>query len=171
MKQKRPIHIIGDTAFVYLTMGYVAKIDASAINLVSGRNWFAVRKTNNGVDRHVYAQAMDGQYKIYMHRLICGVQKDCSLQIDHIDGDGLNNRSANLRVATASQNQRNQRKKSNNTSGYKGVSFHKSISRYTARIWHDGRQLHIGSFKTAEEAAAAYAKASELFHGEFGRTA
>jgi hypothetical protein len=74
------------------------------------------------------------------------------MQVDHIDGDGANNRASNLRLVTGSENKRNQRRLSNNTSGYTGVYLDKRRGRYSARVWDNGRFLTLGHTATAEEA-------------------
>lgn len=88
-------------------------------------------------------------------------------QIDHVDCDGLNNRFSNLRAATHAQNARNARTRRDSATGIKGV--HAARGRYYAHIRHDGRQIHLGTFATAETAHAAYCRASAELHGEFGR--
>lgn len=91
------------------------------------------------------------------------------LPVDHVDGDGLNNRWANLRLASISQNNANARRRRDNTSGFKGVS--RRGASYEARIQHEGRRLNLGRYDTAEEAHAAYAKAAQRLFGKFGRVA
>lgn len=88
-------------------------------------------------------------------------------QIDHIDGDGLNNRIANLREANNAQNQHNKSANSNSKSGVKGVCWHQEHKKWRANIRQDGRYRHLGYFDTVEEAKAAYDAAAELCHGEF----
>lgn len=89
--------------------------------------------------------------------------------VDHIDGDGLNNRRANLRPATHAQNSANQKRSSRNRSGFKGVHYYHRTSSWRAYIGVGGKQRHLGYFSTAEEAARIYdAAALELF-GEFAR--
>ena len=90
--------------------------------------------------------------------------------IDHIDGDGSNNRLSNLRLATHTENMRNIGKASRNTSGFKGVSWHKQRQKWTVRAKAGGKNLYLGLFDTAAEAAAAYDAAIGKIHGEFGRT-
>jgi hypothetical protein len=88
-------------------------------------------------------------------------------QIDHIDGDGLNNQKSNLRIGTHQQNIMNRTKQRNNTSGYKGVSFDKSTNKFVAQIGYNKKGIHIGSFKTAILAARAYDVEAIKYHGEF----
>ena len=76
-------------------------------------------------------------------------------EIDHVDGDGLNNRIGNLRDGTRSQNQRNQRPGKRNRSGVLGVSWHSSTKNWRAHIWIDGKRKALGNFKRLKHAAAA----------------
>lgn len=90
-------------------------------------------------------------------------------EIDHIDVSRRNNRWANLREATRRQNQANTPKQSNNTSGFKGVSFQRGVNKYRARIKAHGKKMSLGCFDTAEEAHLAYRSAAERIWGEFAR--
>lgn len=90
-------------------------------------------------------------------------------EVDHKDGDGLNNRWKNLRPASRFENMRNTRKRSNNTSGFKGVSYVKKHDRWTADIGHFGKRHHLGYFGSPEEAHAAYRVAAIRLHGEYAR--
>ncbi len=87
--------------------------------------------------------------------------------VDHINGDGLDNRRVNIRLCTKADNQRNQRRNSKNTTGYKGVSFDKARGKYSASIGVHGEQISLGRFSTAEEASQAYEDAVRRYHGEF----
>lgn len=89
------------------------------------------------------------------------------LQIDHINGDSLDNRWANLRLATAAQNAANAGMYANNTVGFKGVSPHKCG--YQARIGINGRLKALGVYKTPEEAHDAYMREARRVFGEFAR--
>ena len=90
--------------------------------------------------------------------------------IDHINHIKDDNRWTNLRDATSSQNQANQVNPKNNTSGYKGVSWHKSTKKWLAKIGYMNKDIYIGIYTTPQEAAEAYKKkAIELF-GEFSYT-
>jgi hypothetical protein len=87
--------------------------------------------------------------------------------VDHIDGNPSNNAIVNLREATRSQNLQNKRSRSNTSSGLKGVTW--QGRKWVARIKRDGRNDYLGSFKTAEEAHAAYCAAAREAYGEFAR--
>ena len=92
-------------------------------------------------------------------------------KVDHWDRDGMNNKWANLRNASNSQNAANSKVYSTNTSGFKGVTFHKRNRRWQAAIKHHGKNHYLGLFDTAAAAHAAYmCKARELF-GPFARAA
>lgn len=90
-----------------------------------------------------------------------------SREIDHVNRNPDDNRIDNLRLATASQNRGNSRRLSNNTSGYKGVSFRPETGRWRARISHGGKSTCLGDFSSPEEASAAYLSAAKAFFGEF----
>jgi hypothetical protein len=89
--------------------------------------------------------------------------------IDHINGDGGDNRIANLREATMSQNLMNTKTRTDNTSGFKGVSKDNRRGRWEAYVHKDGKKKSLGSYKTKEEAARAYVAAATAMHGEFVR--
>lgn len=91
-------------------------------------------------------------------------------QIDHVDGNGLNNRWDNLRACSDGQNKRNTKRPKTNTSGFKGVSFFHQRQKWRAYISLDGRQTHLGLFDTLEKARAARTSAATIFHGEFARS-
>ena len=86
--------------------------------------------------------------------------------VDHRDGDGLHNAFANLRPATPLQNAANQRRRSNNASGFKGVVRLKN-NKFAAKIKSRGKLHYLGLFPTGELAHAAYVEAAERLHGEF----
>ena len=89
--------------------------------------------------------------------------------IDHINGIKDDNRFHNLREATTSQNMFNNKTRSDNTSGYKGVGWHKKANKYVAYISVKGRQLYLGIFETPEEAHEAYKQKSLEIAGQFAR--
>ena len=164
----RKIRVEGDIAYVPLTRGKEAIIDVADIPIAEGRNWH-VRKDGQTFYAARSASKANGNKPgvIILHRVITGVAKH--LQVDHIDGDGLNNRRSNLRLSTQAENTRNAKRRSDNASGFKGVSWRKDISKWRADIAFNKKQINLGYFDCPKEAHAAYCAASEKYHGEFGR--
>lgn len=92
-------------------------------------------------------------------------------EIDHVNADRSDNRLCNLRVATRRQNGANLPRQTNNTSGFKGVSFHKRAGKWRADIKVNYRPIYLGLFATREDAHAAYCAAATRYFGEFARAA
>ena len=162
----RPIRVEGNVAYITLTKGYEAVIDAADVPLVDAWNWhvmikprtaYAMRKTTAGKVHET----------IFMHHVILGCGK--GKYPDHIDCDGLNNRRSNLRVATAAQNARNKRPSIKARSGYRGVCWRAGSKKWAAYIGSQGKRRFLGSFEKLEDAAAAYAAAAVEAYGEFAR--
>lgn len=101
-----------------------------------------------------------------MHREILCVT-DAKIQVDHINGDRLDNRKGNLRLCNRDQNNYNRGDISRNKLGLKGVVKMRCCNRYRAEIWFDKKRKHLGLFLTPEEAHAAYCEAAKELHGEF----
>ncbi|MBN6739850.1 HNH endonuclease [Acidithiobacillus sp. MC6.1] len=155
---------------ITLTQGLFCTIDDTDEELISDYKWCARR------DAGGHAYAVTGTRKacglwstIRMHRLIMDPQP--GLEVDHIDGNGLNNCRSNLRIASHSENGRNSHLHKDSASGYKGVSWHRKDRAWRARITVNGEHIFLGNYRSQEEAHEAYCVASARFHGEFGRTA
>lgn len=157
---------------VPLTKGYVALVDWEDVALVSAHSWHA----HENRPGHVYAACgvmRDGrQVTVRMHRLL--LRAEAGQIVDHINGNQLDNRRANLRLTDPTGNARNGgRKRTGDTqSRYKGVSrsCRPRTKPWMAAITADNRRRTIGTYRTEEEAARAYdARAIEL-HGAFART-
>jgi hypothetical protein len=88
-------------------------------------------------------------------------------ELDHIDGDKTNNRLANLREASRSENNINRSVPRSNTSGFRGVSWHKRVRKWEANIKFGGRQKHLGYYSCPAEAHRAYVEAATKLHGDF----
>ena len=149
-----------------LTQGVVVVIDDEDYERVSRYHWCLSenRKTSYAVK---HTRLPNGKkVKFSMHRLITNAPKH--LEVDHKDGNGLNNTRSNLRLVTRSQNMMNKGKQSNGHSGYKGVTRHRS--KWNARIQANGKTTDLGLFSTPEIAAKIYDQAAETLHGEFALT-
>lgn len=109
----------------------------------------------------------------YAHRIIWKMVTgdDPPDWIDHEDGDGTNNRWANMRAATHAQNMWNTGLFRNNTSGYRGVSFIRSHGKFKASIGINGKRKHLGYYECAIDAARAVADEIYKTRGEFARVA
>lgn len=93
------------------------------------------------------------------------------VEIDHEDRDRSNNKWTNLREANRNKNQGNVAKYLTNTSGFKGVYFHKANQKWVATITDAGKATYLGSFSKPEEAHEAYCVAAVRVFGEFARAA
>ncbi|MBS6034003.1 MAG: HNH endonuclease [Pantoea sp.] len=89
--------------------------------------------------------------------------------IDHINGDPSDNRIQNLRPSTHQQNMCNRKVRKDNSSGFPGVCAHRSTGKWQASIRVNGKRIHLGTYKTPEEAHQKYIEAAKLHHGEFVR--
>ena len=101
----------------------------------------------------------------FLHRLIMNAPD--GMDVDHINGNPLDNRKSNLRICSRSQNQMNKGKYKNNTTGFKGVHFYKPTGKFVSRIKVDGKNLYLGCFEKAEDAYKAYCDACVKYHQEF----
>ena len=119
-------------------------------------------------NNHGYIQIQVNGKLLLAHRLSWYfIHNELPNVIDHINHTKDDNRIINLRFCTQAENLRNQGKQSNNTSGYKGVSWHKPSRKWVAKININGKRKYLGSFNCPKEASEAYEnKAKELF-GEF----
>lgn len=155
-----------------LTQGQVAVVDLEDADLAQFK--WCVAKSKDIRYAHRSLNRVGKQRRdIRMHRLILerviGRELNADEYPDHINGDGLDNRRSNLRVASRQQNARNRRLRADNRSGLKGVSFDKKTKRWKAQINNDRKQIVLGYFDAPEQAHAAYCEAAKKYHGEFAR--
>lgn len=151
-----------------LTQGKVALIDDKDFKLISKYKWHYADYLNG----RGYAKTANPNRKPFMlrmHRLILSAKPGDI--VDHINQNTLDNRRKNLRIVTQSQNMVNMKPRRTNKSGYKGVckvshpAYHHRP--WLATTWKNNKQVHIGYFATAKEAAIAYNKKVLQLHGEF----
>jgi hypothetical protein len=152
-----------------LTQGYVAIVDEIDADLAQS-NWhvsaqattrYAVRNK-----RTPKGQRLEQMHRIILSRIL-GRRLKRGEYTDHINHDGFDNRRCNLRVASRSENGRNRRKPSQNTSGYKGVGWDKTYQCWTATLTVEGETIKLKNYATAEAAARAYNHLAKKYHGKF----
>lgn len=142
-----------------------ALVDDEDYEKVRSILWLRCRDTHTD---YAISSGKGGVKSVKMHRLIMDVLDDPLIEIDHIDGNGLNNqRSFNLRVASRSQNHANMKLSCASISGLKGVSWHKSRGRWKVCISKDKKTIYLGSFLSRSEASFTYNTAALILHGEF----
>lgn len=142
-------------------LGKFAIADDEDASLLQGKKWYVHNK------KYAATTVYEGGGRsriLFMHNLILG-----SKGIDHVNGNGLDNRRSNLRVCTHSQNMMNISRHKDNKSGYKGVSWCKLNKRWKAQITINGKNTYLGLFATPEEAHKIYALKATQNHKEFAR--
>ncbi len=167
MRRKREVRILIRTVDVPLTQGKVALVDSDCVDLVAGVKWRAVKYANSYYAHRTVRKNGD-RWSQYMHRLIMGVD-DPKIIVDHINGNGLDNRRENLRTCSKAENQWNQFTIRSGTSRFKGVWWHKGQRKWKAAIRVNGRRKHLGTFESEIEAALAYDQAAIKMFGEFAK--
>jgi hypothetical protein len=148
------------TREVPLTRGLVALVDDEDYDkVIAAGSWSALPGRKTWYGKHALRRG-DRNTTQTLHSFLTGWSR-----VDHINGDGLDNRRVNLRPASTAQNARNRGRQANNTSGFKGVYIRGS--RWRAMIQVDGRLIHLGSHSDPESAARAYDSAASQHFGEF----
>lgn len=143
-------------ASIALTKGKTAVVDDKDYYELSKYKWhslngYAARRGKQGESRYVR-----------MHRVVA--EAEDGMEVDHINGDPLDNRRENLRVCTHAENLKNRKLNKNNKSGYKGVRWHVKDKKWRAEIQTLGKNIFLGNYSSKEEAAIAYNEmAKKLF--------
>lgn len=153
---------VPEAKWVRLSHGMYTLVDDSDYILVEGYNWAYFRSRTSIITGYAVSGPM------LMHRLLLGAGK--GQMVDHVDGNGLDNRRHNIRFATKSQNEGNTTKRSNNTSGYKGVFWDKTKNKWLAQLHTKERSIHLGRYLDKDEAARAYDAAARKHFGDFAYT-
>jgi len=157
-----------------LTQGKIAIVETSEYAKLMQEKWSARRKkgTNNFYALRNGKDANGNRCIIFMHREILCLAVGDPREGDHALHNTLDNRrfvngKENLRIATDSEQQRNHHKRNTNSSGFKGVSFHKKTGMWRARINVDGKEKFLGLHRTKELAYSAYCDAAKIDHKNF----
>jgi hypothetical protein len=152
---------------VPLSKGKFALIDEVDYVAVSPFTWVAKQCCNSWYASAYIGGGAKAPRYVYMHRFLLDAKR--GQLVDHINGDGLDNRRANIRLCTKKQNQQNMKKKRGTSSPYKGVYRHRAGG-FAAQIHIDGVVKYLGYFRSELEAARAYDAAALNAWGEFAKT-
>lgn len=145
---------------VPLSQGKFALVDEGDAVAARSHRWRATKRKKTYYAIRSFRRADGTRGTVFLHTFLAGFR-----QTDHRNGNGLDNRRANLREASTAQNAANQGIKRSNTSGFKGVSLERG--RWRAQIRILGKKVNLGRYQTPELAARAYDKAAREYHGEF----
>lgn len=149
-----------------LTRDLIALVDDEDYEELSGFDWYA--DDLGYANRVLPFDPESGWYpRMPMHRQIAGICRSDKRQVDHIDRNPLNNQRSNLRICTVGQNALNRSILITNTSGFKGVSWHKKYKKWLAQIQIRNKKTVIGFYDSPEIAHVAYCVAAMELHGEF----
>lgn len=142
--------------YIPLTQGYQAMVDDEDYPDLIKYKW-----------QYHQGYAKRGIFTIRMSRSIMKAQP--GQEVDHINGNKLDNQKENLRIVTRAENVRNVSKRKDTTNIYKGVHFNKHRNRWIARLQVGGTRIQRGYFKTEIEAAREYDKIASEYHGKYAR--
>jgi hypothetical protein len=123
------------------------------------------QKDKNGYGVFYYKQKQRKAHRVSYYFKFGDIPK--GMVIDHLDGNPLNNQKKNLRICTHSENMRNRNLYVNNTSGFKGVYWHKTTKKWMSYIRINKKSLYLGIYTCPIDAAKAYNDAALKYHGEF----
>lgn len=147
---------------ISLTQGKTALVDDADFDLVNKHRW-AARKS-----RHLfYAQSKIGGKTVSLHAFL--LTPPLNVDVDHIDGNGLNNQRSNLRICSHMENMANQKRHSDSKSPFKGIWRASNCDRWAAQLVFNGKKVYLGVYKNAADAALAYDKKAKELFGPFAR--
>lgn len=139
----------------------IAFVDDEDYELLNQYNWHLISREY----ANTYIKINNKRESKLMHKLILNTYKN--LEIDHIDGNGLNNQKSNLRLLTHQQNIMNSFKHKRSSSKFKGVSWHKTGKKWQAYIGFNKKLIYIGLFDFEKEAAKAYNEKAKDLYGKY----
>lgn len=141
-------------------------VDDADDDIASSRAWRAKRNKKDLTVYVVSGQPRRGDW-VALHRVITNPLT--GMCVDHINGNGLDNRRRNLRLCTHAENVRNRGTFRNNSTGVKGVVWSKYHQKYQGQLRLDGKTVHVGYFSSIEDAEIAVRERRESLHGAFAR--
>ncbi|TFB85819.1 hypothetical protein E3O44_12520 [Cryobacterium algoricola] len=143
-------------------MGTFGLADVIHLESIAGHKWHV------DTGGYVIRNAIPRGRSVYLHDVVVGEKN--GLVVDHIDGNKLDNRCANLRLVPRGKNNINRAKISRSKpSQYKGVFWAKANNKWLVKIGHDHQYTHIGYFDNEVDAAMAYNSAAKKYHGIYAR--
>ena len=147
---------------IQLTGGKVAIVDDEDFEELNRYKWhycegYAIRADYSGGKRQV----------IRMHRVVTSAPPN--FLVDHINGEGIDNRRSNLRLCTHGENQMNRDRPKSSTSGYSGVNYHRASGKWQCRVQSNGKRHDLGLFDNKHDAARMYNFWCVDLHGKFAR--
>ena len=150
-----------------LTQGKFALADDKDFDRVNQFKWYVEKQHTGQRDRWYATRHLNKKRKVSMARFIMNCPM--GLQVDHINGETLNNKKSNLRICTQAQNVRNSKKKciETATSKFKGVVWNKNAKHFRVMIVYQGKSIHLGYFKDEAVAAKKYNEFAQKYFGEF----
>lgn len=167
-EQMSILSLLEESREIPLTRGMVAIVSACDFEWLNQWKWQAGRTTNGKCYVVRRATITTGvRRNLSMHRLITHAPR--GTEVDHRNGDSLDNRRCNLRICTGTQNKCNRPKGTGASSQFKGVCLDKERSKWKAQIEIDYKSIALGRFDNEIEAAQAYDRAARELHGEFAR--
>ena len=153
---------------IALSQGQYAIVDDDDFEkLMRFNKWYAVKQKNSFYAKCNITLAPGRRTTLKMHRVIMNAKP--GQIVDHINGNGLDNRKCNLRIVDDQKNAANRKSHSGSSSKYKGVSWHKQHNKWQANICVNGKFLYLGIFPNEIDAALAYDDAAIKYFGEFAR--
>ena len=150
---------------VYFTDGSSFLIDSEDLPAVSRYTWF--RGKRGYPIAHTSRRSANPHKTFPLHRFLMNPQE--GYDVDHISGDKMDNRRSNLRICTHQENMFNQALRSNNTTGFYGVSKNKKTGNFEAYLHIDGKKKYLGTFMSAAKAAEKRDEAAKHYFGEYAR--
>lgn len=153
---------------IKLTQGKFALVDDDDFERLSQHKWHYAEDAKKGKPGYAKRRTPGRGPWIWMHKEIIGAGSNT--QVDHIDGNKLNNSKSNLRKCSPTQNKQNRTLTNKNKTGFKGVSWVVRANSWRARLHCNGKERWAGYWKDIKQAALAYDRMAKKHFGQFAKT-